>query len=86
MIVWLCILAALAGALNPVQSGANGELGRVLGNPFGVVLVSLSVSLAFTLSAGLLTRAGAASGLSNLMEAPWWAWAGGFCGAIFLAS
>jgi uncharacterized membrane protein YdcZ (DUF606 family) len=51
MIVWLCLLAALAGVLNPVQSGANGEMGRVLGNPLGVVLLSLSISLAFTLVA-----------------------------------
>jgi transporter family-2 protein len=86
MILWLCLLAALAGLLNPVQSGANGELGRVLGNPFGVVLVSLSVSLAFTLVAGWFTRGGDTSGLSNLMNAPWWAWAGGFCGAVFLVS
>jgi hypothetical protein len=58
MILWLCLLAALAGVLNPVQSGANGEMGRVLGNPFGVVLLSLSISLAFTLVAGLFTRNG----------------------------
>jgi transporter family-2 protein len=86
MIVWLCLLAALAGVLNPVQSGANGEMGRVLGNPFGVVLLSLSVSLAFTLVAGLLTRSGDISGFGRLMQAPWWAWVGGFCGAIFLVS
>ncbi len=86
MILWLCLLAALAGLLNPVQSGANGEMGRVLGNPFGVVLVSLSVSLAFTLVAGLFTRGGDASGFSHLTEAPWWAWVGGLCGAIFLVS
>jgi len=86
MIVWLCLLAALAGVLNPVQAGANGELGRVLGNPFGVVLVSLSISLAFTLVAGLFTRGGDTSGFSHLTQAPWWAWVGGFCGAVFLAS
>jgi hypothetical protein len=70
MIVWLCLLAALAGVLNPVQSGANGEMGRVLGNPFGVVLLSLSVSLAFTLVAGLLTRSGDISGFGRLMQRP----------------
>ncbi len=86
MIVWVCLLAALAGLLNPVQSGANGELGRVLGNPFGVVLVSLSISLAFTLAAGLLARGGDTSGFGHLTQAPWWAWVGGFCGAVFLVS
>jgi transporter family-2 protein len=85
MIVWLCLLAALAGVLNPVQSGANGEMGRVLGSPFGVVLLSLSVSLAITLVAGLLTRSDI-SGFGRFTQAPWWAWVGGFCGAVFLVS
>ena len=41
MIVWLCLLAALAGVPNPVRSGANAEMGRVLGNPFGVACESI---------------------------------------------
>ncbi len=86
MTPWLILLAALAGVLNPIQSGANGQLGKVIGNPFGVVLISLSISLAFTLAAGIFTRGGCTSGFSHLSEAPWWAWLGGFCGAIFLVS
>jgi bacterial/archaeal transporter family-2 protein len=86
MIVWLCLLAALAGVLTPAQSGANGEMGRVLGNPFGVVLLSLSISLVFTLVAGLFTRNGDTSGFSHLTQAPWWAWVGGFCGPVVLLS
>ena len=58
----------------------------MLGNPFGVVLLSLSISLLFTLVAGLFTRNGDTSGFSHLTQAPWWAWVGGFCGAIFLVS
>lgn len=85
MIVWLCLLAALAGILNPVQSGANAQLARVTGNPFAVVMISLSISLAFTLAVGLFVRAPAPV-ISQLTKAPWWAWAGGFCGAVFLAS
>ena len=86
MIVWLCLLAALAGVLTPAQSGANGEMGRVLGNPFGVVMLSLSISLVFTLVAGLFTRNGGTSGFSHLTQAPWWAWVGGFCGPVVLLS
>ena len=86
MIVWLCLLAALAGVLSSIQSGANGELGRVLGNPFSVVLVSLSISLAFTLVAILFTRTGNAWGFGQLSRAPWWAWVGGICGAVFVLS
>ena len=58
----------------------------MLGNPFGVVLVSLTISLAFALVAGLFTRGGDTSGFSHLTQAPWWAWMGGICGAIFLVS
>ena len=58
----------------------------MLGNPFGVVLVSLSVSLAFTLVAALFTRGGDTSGFSHLTQAPWWAWVGGFCGAVVVVS
>ncbi len=86
MIVWLYLLAALSGMLSSIQSGANGELGRVLGNPLSVVLVSLSISLAFTLAAGLFIRTGNSSGFSHIWQAPWWAWAGGICGAVFVLS
>jgi transporter family-2 protein len=86
MLLWLCLLAALAGVLNPVQSGANAELGRVLGTPFGVVIVSLCISLAFALLANVLSRGGDAFDFGHLGQAPWWAWVGGFCGAIFLVS
>ena len=61
-------------------------MGRVLGNPFGVVLLSLSISLVCTLVAGLFTHNGDTSGFSHLTQAPWWAWVGSFCGAIFLVS
>jgi len=72
--------------LNPVQSGPNAELGRVLGSPFGVVIVSLCISLAFALLANLLSRGGDAFDFGRLGQARWWAWVGGFCGAIFLVS
>ncbi len=85
MIAWLILLAALAGMLSSIQSGANGELGRLLGNPFSVVLVSLSISLAFTLVAVLFTRT-EAWGFDHLTQAPWWAWVGGICGAVFVLS
>jgi transporter family-2 protein len=86
MIAWLYLLAALAGLLSSTQSGANGELGRVLGNPFSVGLVSLSISLLFTLAVGLLARNGDSWGFGQLALAPWWAWVGGICGAIFVLS
>jgi transporter family-2 protein len=86
LIVWICMLAALAGALSSVQSGANGELGRLLGNPFWVASISLSISLALTVALGLFTRGAGVSAFTQLTQAPWWAWAGGLCGAIFVSA
>jgi bacterial/archaeal transporter family-2 protein len=85
MILWLCMLTALAGALTPVQSGANATLGKLLGNALGPVLITLSISLAFAAVAGIFARVDTAS-FGRLAQAPWWAWVGGFCGAVFLLS
>lgn len=87
MTIWLCVLAAFAGVLNPVQSGANGHLGKIIGNPFYVVLVSLSISLAFTLVMILiLPLTDDLSYFRRLSLAPWWSWIGGVCGAVFVLS
>ena len=86
MTLWLWIIAAVAGLLNPVQSGANASLGRVLGNPYGAVLVSLAVSLVATAAVALIVRGTDIISLSRFPQAPWWAWIGGFCGAFLVWS
>ena len=86
MTLWLCLLAALAGALSSVQAGANGQLGRIIGNPFGVAAVSLSISILFALAALFFAPGSDLTGFKRIGEAPWWAWIGGFCGAIFVLS
>lgn len=86
MSIFPWLIAALAGVLTPVQSGANGTLGKVFGNPYAPVLISLCISVVFA-----AVFAVAARGLDVLdpvraAHAPWWAWIGGLCGAIFLFS
>ena len=84
--VFFWFIAALAGALTPVQSGANGTLGKVFGNPYTPVLVSLSVSVIFALIVALAVRGTGVLDTARAAEAPWWAWIGGFCGAILVFS
>lgn len=80
---WLA-LAALAGALLPVQIAANGRLAEATGSALAAASVSNSVGLvvlALLLAAGALGRprwAGARS-------APAWAFLGGAAGAAFVA-
>ncbi len=81
---WL--IAALAGLLTPVQSGANGTLGKVFGNPYAPVLINLVVSVVFAATVALAARGLGVLDPTRAAQAPWWAWIGGFCGAILVFS
>ena len=92
---WFALLAALAaGAVNPLQSGANAELNKQLGGPLLTGVWIYLSGLSGLLLAALVWRqfGGAALGRSGaaLVHAPWWAWLGGvisvvstLAGAIF---
>jgi bacterial/archaeal transporter family-2 protein len=86
MKLWLWMIAALAGMLNPVQSGANGQLGKAMGNPYAPVLISLSISMVFAFAVSMIVQGGDVLNASRFRDVPWWAWIGGFCGAVFLFS
>jgi transporter family-2 protein len=79
-------IAAVAGALTPVQSGANGTLGKVFGNPYAPVLISLCVSTAFALVIALAARGLSFLDPARVADVPWWAWSGGLCGMILVFS
>jgi transporter family-2 protein len=80
----LLLLAALAGALLPVQAGINAQLRLTLGNPLTATLVSFligSVALGLlVLGARIPLQLGPA-----LDRAPWWHWTGGLLGAVYVA-
>ena len=77
--------AVLAGLLNSVQAGANGTLGKQIGQ-FQAGLVVFSVSFV------LFTAIGAVSGrlgwpsMDRIGAAPWWAWCGGLMGGALVLS
>src|SRR5947209_4217693 len=83
---WPAGFALFAAALLPVQAAMNAALNRALARPALVVLISLTGSLIFMVTAGVATgRLGAVS-LGRVAAVPWWAWPAGVCGAIYLFS
>ena len=84
--VWLYLLVCLvAGALMPLQAGVNAQLARWVGHPVVASLISFAVgTLAlFAYSAALRPQLPA---LSALAAAPWWVWAGGLLGSVFVTA
>ncbi len=85
MTVIAYIFVAIAGALNAVQSGSNAALARSLGRPWLVgVLVSLVTVAALVV--GLIATGARMPEPGRLAAAPWWAWTGGVCGAVYVVS
>jgi transporter family-2 protein len=80
----LLLLAALAGALLPVQAGINAQLRVTLGDPLAATLVSFLIGSAalglLVLGARIPLQLGEA-----LDRAPWWHWTGGLLGAVYVA-
>ena len=80
----LLLLAALAGALLPVQAGGNAQLRTTLGDPLAATLASFLIG---SLALGLVTL-GARIPLhlgQTLGRTPWWHWTGGLLGAVYVA-
>jgi bacterial/archaeal transporter family-2 protein len=78
-------LAVIAGALLPIQAGANATLGRVAGGPIVAVFISLVISASLLLIA-VLAWAAPLPTRSSLGSLPVWSWLGGLLGAAYLLS
>jgi transporter family-2 protein len=82
MIVYL-LLALLAGAMLPVQTGVNVQLRGLIGHPITAALVSFLVG-----SVGLAVAAVAARAPLTLggawARSEWWHWSGGLLGAVYI--
>jgi transporter family-2 protein len=85
MALFYVALAVLAGWMLPMQAAVNARLARVLGGPVWAAAVSgLVLTIALSVIASAASRGGPR--LSGLGALPWWAWSGGFCGAILLSA
>ncbi len=81
---WLSLMLAFAaGAVLPVQAGINSQLRGWLGSPMIAAFASFLVGtlallgMAFVMGIPWPT-------LSTVLQAPWWAWLGGFLGAFLV--
>lgn len=78
------LIAALAGAMIPLQAGANAALARTLGHPLWATLVSLLVSLAVVVALMLALRVGPPP--AGWTTGPAWIWIGGALGVFYLTA
>ena len=84
--VWLYLLVCLlAGALMPLQAGVNSQLARWVGNPVSASLVSFAVGTLALFAYCAATRPDLPAA-ATLSAAPWWVWAGGLFGAVFVTA
>jgi bacterial/archaeal transporter family-2 protein len=80
---WIAyFFAAAAGAANPVQAAANGELNKSLAAPLWAALFVYISGLAGVIFLGFALREQWPSTL-RMVQTPWWAWLGG---ALSIAS
>lgn len=77
------LLVLLAGALTAAQPPTNAILARSSGSVIFAALLSFSVGTLVLIAATLMTQPRLA--LPPLRDVPWYAWAGGFYGAFFVA-
>ena len=77
------VLAALVGAVIPVQTGVNTRLARHIGVTLLASLVSFGVGTAGLALVLVLTRTPLPL-VRTAATQPWWIWVGGVCGLIFL--
>ncbi|MBD2784935.1 DMT family transporter [Xenorhabdus sp. DI] len=77
--------AIFAGAVVPLQAGANAALGRSLGHPLWGTVVSLLVSLLAIIPV-LLTMRVPTPQITQVINLPMWSWLGGIAGVIYITA
>ncbi len=85
MAIFYVMLAVLAGTMLPLQAAINARLARVVGSPIWAAAISGLVLTAALILVGMAAMRAPprAAGINGL---PWWAWTGGFCGAVVLSA
>jgi transporter family-2 protein len=76
------LLSAFAGMLVAMQPPINARLGKGIGT-FAAATLSFTVG---TIALAIVALLAGNSHLGGLKDVPWWAFAGGFIGAVFVAS
>lgn len=83
MPILIALIVTVAGVLNTVQAGANATLSKALGQPilaaFAITAANAAVYLLAVPFVGL-----AWPGAGRMENVPWWAWAGGAMGGVYV--
>ncbi|MGH1571844.1 DMT family transporter [Methylobacterium sp. P31] len=83
MTILIAVIAAVAGVLNTVQTGANASLNKALGQPIlAALIVAATNALVYLLAAGAIGFGW--PGSARLASVPWWAWLGGALGGTYV--
>jgi transporter family-2 protein len=77
-------LSVMAGALLPVQAGANAQLAKSMKSPIAATTLQLAVAALLLLILSVLS--GSLWTLSLRPDAPWWHWIGGMASAFYVIS
>jgi bacterial/archaeal transporter family-2 protein len=84
MTVFYLVLVVFAGGMLPLQAATNARLAGAVGGPvWAAALSGLVLTIVLTVVASTTSRGGPR--LDGLGALPWWAWIGGFCGAVLLS-
>ena len=78
-------IAALAGAVLPVQVGINTTLARHGKGAVWAAMVSFAVGTV-ALAAVVMAQGDPIPDRAEIAAAPWWAWVGGALGAFYVAA
>ena len=78
------LLAVLAGAMLPIQTGVNVQLRGQLGQPLAAALISFVVGTLGLTALVALLRVSVPVGAAWSRSA-WWHWSGGLLGAAYIA-
>jgi transporter family-2 protein len=76
------LLSGFAGMLVAMQPPINARLGKGVGT-FAAATISFTVG---TIALAVVAAFAGNTHLGGLKDVPWWAFAGGFIGAVFVAS
>jgi transporter family-2 protein len=78
-------LALVAGICLAVQPTLNARLRATVGYPLVAAAISFIIGALTLIATVAITRTPAPS-IASITRVPWYAWAGGFVGAVYVAS
>ena len=79
------LIAALSGALIPIQAGVNASLRNYLPHPVFAAVTNFLVGLTL-LSISVVVMRATPPSLQMISKIPWWCWIGGSMGAALVLS